>query len=77
MKMGIKHREPEALPNISSRDSLADQRDYAIFRARVGSFHAMRNRIRRANISRAQKNDVMRSLGLVKVRGALGGIYWE
>jgi len=23
------------------------------------------------------KDDVMRSLGLVKVRGAMGGVYWE
>ena len=30
-----------------------------------------------ANISRAERDDVMRSCGLTKVRGAQGGIYWE
>jgi len=29
------------------------------------------------NIRRAQKDEVMRSLGLVKVKGGLGGVYWE
>jgi hypothetical protein len=35
--------------------------------------------IRRAkrNAARRAKDDVMRSLGLVRVRGALGGSYWE
>ena len=31
----------------------------------------------RANANRRARNDVMRDLGLVRVRGALGGIYWE
>lgn len=26
---------------------------------------------------RKQRDEMMRSLGLVKVRGALGGVYWE
>lgn len=26
---------------------------------------------------RKAREDVMRSLGLVKVRGAMGGVYWE
>jgi hypothetical protein len=35
--------------------------------------------IRRAKriAARRAKDDVMRSLGLVRVRGALGGSYWE
>ena len=32
---------------------------------------------RKPSISRKAREDVMRSLGLVKVRGALGGTYWE
>lgn len=32
---------------------------------------------RRAKIARAAKADALRGLGLVRVRGALGGIYWE
>lgn len=32
---------------------------------------------RRRNLDRKNKDMVMRSLGLVKVRGALGGTYWE
>ena len=32
---------------------------------------------RKTSLSRKQRDDVMRSLGLVKVRGALGGTYWE
>ncbi len=35
-----------------------------------------RRRLRR-NAARRAKDDVMRSLGLVRVRGALGGTYWE
>lgn len=34
-------------------------------------------RNRRASQARAFRDDAMRSLGLVKVRGALGGTYWE
>jgi len=34
-------------------------------------------RAARARQNRKAKDDVMRSLGLVKVRGALGGVYWE
>ncbi len=30
-----------------------------------------------SNLYRAQKDDAMRSLGLVKVKGAQGGTYWE
>ena len=30
-----------------------------------------------ANRQRRERADAMRSLGLVKVRGALGGTYWE
>jgi len=37
---------------------------------------AMLRRLRRSAARRA-KDDVMRSLGLVRVRGALGGTYWE
>ena len=29
------------------------------------------------NLHRANRDDAMRSIGLVKVRGALGGVYWE
>lgn len=31
----------------------------------------------RRRTNRAAREDAMRSLGLVKVRGALGGTYWE
>ena len=34
-------------------------------------------RQQRAKANRKAKEDAMRSLGLVKVRGALGGTYWE
>jgi hypothetical protein len=30
-----------------------------------------------AAIARNEKNEAMRSLGLTKVKGALGGTYWE
>ena len=32
---------------------------------------------RRRNLARKERDAAMRSLGLVKVRGALGGTYWE
>lgn len=31
----------------------------------------------KAQASRKARNEVMKSLGLTKVRGGLGGIYWE
>ena len=31
----------------------------------------------RANAARKRREDLMRSLGLTKARGALGGTYWE
>jgi hypothetical protein len=43
---------------------------------RKAARQAMLRRVRR-NTARRAKDDVMRSLGLVRVRGALGGTYWE
>lgn len=34
-------------------------------------------RLHSASIRRQSRDDAMRSLGLIKVRGALGGAYWE
>lgn len=31
----------------------------------------------RKNKSRKERDQAMRDLGLVRVRGALGGVYWE
>lgn len=31
----------------------------------------------RRNANRRARDEVMRSLGLTKVRGAMGGVYWE
>lgn len=36
-----------------------------------------RIRLDNQNRNRRNKDDIMRSLGLVKVKGALGGVYWE
>jgi hypothetical protein len=38
---------------------------------------AARNRTRMANMNRKIKDGIMRDMGLVKVRGALGGTYYE
>ena len=38
------------------------------------------NKVRKsakARANRKEKDSIMRSLGLVKVKGALGGTYWE
>jgi uncharacterized Zn finger protein (UPF0148 family) len=32
---------------------------------------------RRARVNRLMREEILRSCGLTKVRGALGGIYWE
>lgn len=32
---------------------------------------------KKRNAARKERDEVMRSCGLVKVRGALGGTYWE
>jgi len=34
-------------------------------------------RSRRSNLARKMRDQAMRDCGLVKVRGALGGTYWE
>lgn len=36
-----------------------------------------RRKTAKANINRRMREDVMRSCGLTKVRGAMGGTYWE
>ena len=36
-----------------------------------------KGKARHARRARSDRADVMRSLGLVRVRGALGGVYWE
>jgi hypothetical protein len=36
-----------------------------------------RIRLDRQNANRQSRDSIMRDCGLVKVRGALGGIYWE
>ena len=38
---------------------------------------ASRERTRRATANRRARSQAMRDLGLVRVHGALGGIYWE
>lgn len=38
---------------------------------------ANRAKRRKANQRRRERDQVMQDLGLVKVRGALGGTYWE
>ncbi len=34
-------------------------------------------RLQKARARRRERDDTMRSLGLTKVRGAMGGTYWE
>lgn len=34
-------------------------------------------KLKKARIARRERDAVMRSIGLVKVRGAMGGTYWE
>jgi uncharacterized Zn finger protein (UPF0148 family) len=36
-----------------------------------------RNKKQKAALSRKQRENIMASLGLVKVKGARGGTYWE
>lgn len=36
-----------------------------------------RAKTKHANANARAKNEAMRSVGLVRVKGALGGIYWE
>jgi uncharacterized Zn finger protein (UPF0148 family) len=36
-----------------------------------------RGKKQKAALSRKEREDVMRSLGLVKAKGARGGTYWE
>lgn len=39
--------------------------------------HADEQKRQHRNALRRERNQAMRDLGLVKVRGALGGTYWE
>lgn len=48
---------------------------FEVFRRQ--SFADEISKVHKAALSRKEKNDAMRSLGLTKVRGALGGTYWE
>lgn len=43
----------------------------------VIDFAAIRARNQRSNQARRERNQAMKDLGLVRVRGALGGTYWE
>ena len=36
-----------------------------------------KRRLRRARMNRQARESMLRDCGLVKVRGALGGVYWE
>lgn len=39
--------------------------------------HQKKQRARKARLSRKARENELRGLGLTKVRGALGGVYWE
>jgi uncharacterized Zn finger protein (UPF0148 family) len=34
-------------------------------------------KLQKARLTRKAREEALRSLGLVKVRGAMGGVYWE
>ena len=90
---GMEHRESEVTESMIEQDiegysrlvrrfvemnESASAEMYAVCAYRcarklysVRKKHAVRNR------SRRERDDAMRSLGLVRVRGALGGVYWE
>lgn len=46
-------------------------------RCRTCEEETSRKKKAEARLKRKERDDVMRSLGLKKVRGALGGTYWE
>jgi hypothetical protein len=52
--------------------------DYNLERGqfRVSSLQEVKNR-HRASRNRQERDQVRRDCGLVRVRGALGGVYWE
>ncbi len=45
--------------------------------AEAEAFRARRVKMDARNATRRERDGVLRSLGLVKVRGGLGGTYWE
>ena len=45
--------------------------------ARVDNAEENQAKLHREALRRSAKNQAMRDCGLVRVRGALGGIYWE
>lgn len=50
--------------------------EFGKFQTREQAEKELGKRVRRNN-ARKQRDDLLRSCGLTKVRGALGGIYWE
>ena len=52
------------------------EHDYLAVFCRDGA-EAEYSRLHAATVARNEKNEALRSLGLKKVRGALGGAYWE
>ena len=59
--------------DIREADAEERQRE----RDNAGDIPAEDIRRARRNARRRERDDIRRSLGLVKVRGALGGVYWE
>lgn len=52
------------------------EHDYLAVFCRTGA-EAEYSKLHNAAIARNEKNDAMRSLGLSRVKGTLGGTYWE
>jgi len=44
---------------------------------REAEYQRIRAKREKANARRRARNQALRDLGLVRVRGALGGVYWE
>ena len=68
----LAHLAEEGLAPVNG-ENLARAREHAFSCATC----AKRRATRRANKRRRERAETLRSLGLVKVRGALGGTYWE
>jgi hypothetical protein len=59
------------------RDTLTSADLIAEMQAKMDRLKKAYNVQRRKNLARRERDDAMRSCGLVRVVGALGGVYWE
>lgn len=66
----------EAVQEMSQPGDSGGMREWRVSQAKE-ALDKLEAKVSRARANRKAKDEAIRSLGLTKVRGAAGGIYWE